>query len=53
LSVTMTKAYVDALDHLIGEGLYLSRGDIILEALRNHLKPFGIEPFVKPLKVEE
>jgi len=45
LSVTMTGAYVEALDHLVGEGIYLSRGDAILEALRLLFKSYGIEPF--------
>jgi Arc/MetJ-type ribon-helix-helix transcriptional regulator len=45
VSVTMTKTYLDALDHLIEEGVYLSRGEIILEALRILLRQQGIEPF--------
>lgn len=45
LDVTMTQAYIDALDRLVGEGLYLNRGEIILEALRGLLREHGIEPF--------
>jgi len=45
LSVTMTKAYVDALDYLVGEGLYLNRGEAVLESLRHFFKSYGIEPF--------
>jgi len=45
ISVTMTEAYVDALDYLVGEGLYLNRGEAVLEALRNLFKSYGIEPF--------
>lgn len=45
ISVTITKAYVDALDYLVEEGIYLTRGEIILDALRRHLKSQGIEPF--------
>jgi len=45
ISVTMTKTYVEALDHLVAEGLYLGRGDIILEALRLLFRRHGIEPF--------
>lgn len=45
VSVTMTKAYVEALDHLVEKGLYLGRGDIILEALRLLFRRHGIEPF--------
>jgi hypothetical protein len=32
ISVTLTKPYLDALDRLVEEGVYLSRGEIILEA---------------------
>lgn len=45
VSVTMTKPYVDALNRLVKEGIYLSRGDAILDALRLHLKRLKIEPF--------
>jgi len=45
VSVTMTKTYVYALDHLVAEGLYLGRGDIILDALRILFRRHGIEPF--------
>lgn len=45
ISVTMTEAYTDALDFLVGEGLYLGRGDAILEALRLFFKGYGIAPF--------
>lgn len=45
LDVTLTKAYVDALDRLVEEGLYLDRGEIILEALRGLLRDYRIEPF--------
>lgn len=45
VSVTMTKPYLDALDRLVEEGIYLGRGDAILDALRYFLKNQGIEPF--------
>ncbi len=45
MDVTLTQAYVDALDRLVEEGLYLDRGEIILEALRVLLRDYGIEPF--------
>lgn len=45
ISVTMTETYTDALDYLVGEGLYLGRGDAILESLRHLFKSYGIEPF--------
>jgi len=45
VSVTMTKPYLDGLDYLVEEGIYLGRGDAILEALRVFLREKGIEPF--------
>ena len=45
LDVTMTQAYIDALDRLVEEGLYFDRGEIIMEALRGLLRDQGIEPF--------
>jgi len=45
VSVTMTRTYIDALDHLVEKGIYLGRGDAILEALRLFLKDYGVEPF--------
>jgi len=45
VSVTMTKTYVEALDHLVEKGLYLGRGDIVLEALRLLFRRHGLEPF--------
>jgi Arc/MetJ-type ribon-helix-helix transcriptional regulator len=45
VSVTLTRPYVEALNHLVEEGIYLSKGEIILEALRLHLRRLKIEPF--------
>ena len=45
VSVTMTPPYTKALDSLVEDGLYLGRGEAILEALRHFLKRKGIEPF--------
>ena len=45
VSVTMTKPYIEALDSLIEDGLYLGRGEAILEAMRHFLREQGIEPF--------
>jgi len=42
VTVWMTKAYVDALDHLVEEGLYISRGEGILEGIRLFLGSHGI-----------
>ena len=45
VSVTMTRTYVDALDSLVEQGLYMSRGDAILEAIRIFLRDHRVEPF--------
>ena len=47
VSVTLTKPYLDALDRLVDEGIYLSKGEAILEALRRLLRSYGIEPFAE------
>jgi Arc/MetJ-type ribon-helix-helix transcriptional regulator len=48
--VTLTKPYLDALNRLVTEGIYLSKGEIILEALRSLLRQRGIEPFARSLE---
>ena len=53
VSVTMTGAYIEALDHLVDEGLYLGRGEIVLEALRRLFRGYGLEPFSLKLEPEE
>lgn len=45
VSVTMTKQYLEALDGLVEEGIYLGRGDAILEAVRGLLRGYGVAPF--------
>lgn len=45
ISVTMTKPYLDALDRLVDEGIYLSKGEIVLEALRKLLRQKRMDPF--------
>jgi len=45
VSVTLTSPYLDVLDRLVEEGIYLTKGEIILEALRSLLRRQGIEPF--------
>lgn len=45
VSVTMTKPYVEVLDHLVETGIYFTRGEIVLEALRLFLREREIEPF--------
>jgi len=54
LDVTMTQDFVDALDRLVEKGLYLDRGEIIREALRDLLRQQGVEQFsVLDEKTEE
>ena len=48
VSVTMTPPYIVALDSLVSEGLYLNRGEAILEALRIFLASKQVEPFHNP-----
>ena len=45
VSVTLTRPYVEALDRLVEEGIYLSRGEIVMEALRSLFRRHGLEPF--------
>lgn len=45
VSVTMTETYVEGLNQLVEDGIYLNRGDIILEALRKLLEEKGVKPF--------
>jgi len=43
VSVTMTEPYVKFLDDLVDQGLYLTRGEIVLEALRAFAKDLDIK----------
>ncbi|MBA7650067.1 hypothetical protein ES703_57868 [subsurface metagenome] len=43
ISVTITEPYVEAMDDLVERGIYLARGEIILEALRYFFKDKGVE----------
>ena len=45
IGVTITKPYLDALNHLVENGIYRSKGEVVLEALRILLGRHGIEPF--------
>ena len=45
VSVTMTMPYVETLDSMVEEGVYLSRGEAVLEGLRILFKQRGIDPF--------
>ena len=50
VSVTLTRPYLDAMNRLVEEGVYMSKGAIIVEALRDLLRRRGIEPFARPLE---
>lgn len=43
--VTLTKPYLDALDRLVREGVYVDRAELIKDALRRLFRHYGIEPF--------
>ncbi len=55
ISVTMTKPYLDALDHLVDKGIFLDKGEIVRQSLRDLFRNYGIEPFTsdEPQKLEE
>jgi len=48
ISVTLTRAYLDALDHLVYTGVYLGRGEAVLDALRRLFMLYEMEPFTPP-----
>ncbi|HUW46786.1 MAG TPA: hypothetical protein VMW50_13435 [Dehalococcoidia bacterium] len=52
LSLTLTRVYVEALDRLVEEGIYLEPQTAIRAALRLLFRHHGIEPFLSGL-VEE
>jgi len=52
VSVTMTESYLEALDQLVQEGIYLNRGEVINDALRRLFRSYEIKQFVSPLNKE-
>jgi len=50
VSVTLTRPYLDAMNRLVEEGVYMSKGTIIVEALRSLLRRRWIEPFARSLE---
>lgn len=44
-SVTLTRPYIEALDSLVDEGLYIDHQDAIRDALRRLFQFHGMEPF--------
>jgi len=45
VGVVLTKPYLDALEKLVGAGVYASRREIFTDALRQLFRHYGIEPF--------
>jgi len=45
ISLTLTGAYVDALDRLVEKGIYLEHQVAIRDAMRRLFQFHGIEPF--------
>ena len=45
ISLTLTTPYLLALEKLVSSGLYMNRGEAILEALRIFLKTKQVGPF--------
>ncbi len=43
--VALTKPYLDALDGLVREGVYVSRREVVKDALRRLFRHYGLEPF--------
>jgi Arc/MetJ-type ribon-helix-helix transcriptional regulator len=51
--VTLTAAYIGALDRLVEEGLYIDHQDAIRDALRRLYEYHGIEPFSEKAPLEQ
>ena len=45
--VTLTEAYLDPMERLIREEAYVSRAEVVKDALRRLFRHYGIE-FIKP-----
>jgi len=43
--VALTKPYLDAMEGLVREGVYVSRRELVKDALRRLFRHYGIEPF--------
>ena len=43
VSITLTDPYIEALNGLVERGVYLTRGEIVLEALRKFFKEHGVK----------
>ncbi len=47
ISVTTTRAYWELMDQMVEEGIHLSPGAVVLEALRRLFRDYGYPPFVE------
>ena len=52
-SVSLTNAYILALDQLVEIGIYMEEQDAIRHALRRLFKYYGLDPFTGPQLPEE
>ena len=50
ISVTLTGPYLEALDRLVGDGVYASQGEAVKDALRRLFRHYGMKPFVESLE---
>jgi len=48
-SVTLTSPYLDALDKLVGKGIYVNQQGAIKDGLRHLFRSYGLEPFYTKL----
>jgi len=44
-SVTLTGLYLDSVEYLIAEGIFLNTGEVFRDSLRRTFRAYGIEPF--------
>jgi len=52
ITLTLTRVYVEALDYLVDEGIYLEYQAAIRDALRRLFQYHGMEPFRSKLVTE-
>jgi len=52
ITVTLTRVYLEALDRLVDEGIYLEYQVAIRDALRRLFRHHGMEPFRSQLAEE-
>ena len=45
IGLTLTRVYLEALDHLVDEGIYMEHQDAIRDSLRKTFRAYGLETF--------